>query len=76
MRSVSSSLGQSGTPLSLLAGRKSISRRICNRQSTSFSNAPSATPDLVVCTEAPPSSSAVTTSLVTVFTTSGPVTNM
>ena len=30
----------------------------------------------VACTEAPPSSSAVTTSLVTVFTTSGPVTNM
>jgi len=37
---------------------------------------PSATPDFAVCTEAPPSSSAVTTSLVTVFTTSGPVTNM
>ena len=51
-------------------------RRICNRHSTSFSKAPSATPDFVVCTEAPPSSSAVTTSLVTVFTTSGPVTNM
>jgi hypothetical protein len=42
----------------------------------SFSNATSATPDLVVCVTAPPSSSCVTTSLVTVFTTSGPVTNM
>ena len=42
----------------------------------SFSNAMSATPDLVVCAIAPPSSSCVTTSLVTVFTTSGPVTNM
>ena len=76
MRSASSCVGHSGTPLSLLAGKKSISRRICNRHSTSFSKAPSETPDLVVCTEAPPSSSAVTTSLVTVFTTSGPVTNM
>jgi hypothetical protein len=34
------------------------------------------TPDLVVWVTAPPSSSCVTTSLVTVFTTSGPVTNM
>ena len=42
----------------------------------SFSNATSATPDLVVWVTAPPSSSWVTTSLVTVFTTSGPVTNM
>ena len=33
-------------------------------------------PVVVVCTLAPPSSSAVTTSLVTVFTTSGPVPNM
>ena len=32
--------------------------------------------DRLAWTEAPPSSSAVTTSLVTVFTTSGPVTNM
>ena len=44
--------------------------------SISFSNALSATPDLVVWVIAPPSSSWVTTSLVTVFTTSGPVTNM
>ena len=42
----------------------------------SFSKATSATPDLVVWVTAPPSSSWVTTSLVTVFTTSGPVTNM
>ena len=44
--------------------------------SMSFSKATSATPDLVVWVTAPPSSSWVTTSLVTVFTTSGPVTNM
>ncbi len=42
----------------------------------SFSKAPSAMAERVVCTEAPPSSSGVTVSLVTVFTTSGPVTNM
>src|SRR5450830_978007 len=36
----------------------------------------SATPLLVVWVTAPPSSSAVTSSWVTVFTTSGPVTNM
>ena len=46
------------------------------RASTSFSNARSATPDLLVWVIAPPSSSAVTSSWVTVFTTSGPVTNM
>jgi hypothetical protein len=56
-RSMSSKLGHSGTPSRLLSGRKSISRRICSSASTSFSNAPSATPDLVVCTTAPPSSS-------------------
>ena len=44
--------------------------------STSFSNARSATPLLVVWVIAPPSSSAVTSSWVTVLTTSGPVTNM
>ena len=51
-------------------------RRVSSSISTSFSNEPSATEDLEVCTLAPPSSSAVTVSLVTVFTTSGPVTNM
>ena len=75
-RSMSSKLGHSGTPSELFAGRKSISRRICNSASTSFSKAPSAIEERVACTDAPPSSSAVTTSLVTVFTTSGPVTNM
>ena len=58
------------------AGRKSTSRRICSSASTSFSKALSAIEDLVVWTLAPPSSSAVTVSLVTVLTTSGPVTNI
>ena len=44
--------------------------------STSLSKARSATDERVVCVVAPPSSSCVTTSWVTVFTTSGPVTNM
>jgi hypothetical protein len=35
-----------------------------------------ATPDLAACVAAPPSSSNVTSSPVTVFTTSGPVMNM
>jgi hypothetical protein len=35
-----------------------------------------ATPDFVACVDAPPSSSNVTSSPVTVFTTSGPVMNM
>ena len=42
----------------------------------SFSKARCATPDFVVCVAAPPSSSAVTSSWVTVRTTSGPVTNI
>ena len=58
------------------SGRKSKKSRVASSASMSFSNATSATPDLVVWVTAPPSSSWVTTSLVTVFTTSGPVTNM
>ena len=42
----------------------------------SFSKAMSDTPDFEEWVIAPPSSSAVTSSWVTVFTTSGPVTNM
>ena len=57
-------------------GRKLMKRRIIIKASTSFSKARSATPDLVVWVTAPPSSSEVTSSWVTVLTTSGPVTNM
>ena len=41
-----------------------------------LTNFASATPDFVVWVVAPPKASAVTDSCVTVFTTSGPVTNM
>ncbi len=68
--------GRTGAFSRLFSGRKSIRRRVSASASTSFSKAPSATEDLRVWVEAPPSSSAVTTSFVTVFTTSGPVTNM
>src|SRR5690242_6471316 len=64
MRAVSSKLGHSGTPSVLFDGRKSIRRRICSSVSTSFSKAPSAIEERVACTEAPPSSSAVTTGVV------------
>ena len=50
--------------------------RAASSVSMSSANATSATLVLVVCVIAPPSASCVTTSLVTVFTTSGPVTNM
>lgn len=42
----------------------------------SLSKAPCATPEVVVWVLAPPRSSCVTSSMVTVLTTSGPVTNM
>ncbi len=76
IRSGASKNGRVGGLCRFDSGRKSTSLRISARVSTSLSNAPSATEDLRVWVAAPPSSSAVTTSLVTVFTTSGPVTNM
>ena len=57
-------------------GRYENSARTISIASTSFSNARSATPERVEWVTAPPRSSAVTSSWVTVFTTSGPVTNM
>ncbi len=45
--------------------------RAASSASMSFSKAQSATEDFVVCVTAPPRSSWLTTSLVTVFTTSG-----
>ena len=55
---------------------KPNSRRTSSSVSMSFSKAASATEEMRVWVPAPPSSSCVTTSLVTVLTTSGPVTNM
>ena len=75
MRSAGSLVGVTGG-FSRFDGTKFMKRRSIDSASTSFSKARSATPDLVVCVTAPPSSSAVTSSCVTVFTTSGPVTNM
>jgi len=76
MRSAGSLVGVTGGISLLLAGMKFMKRRSMDRASTSFSKARSATPDLLVWVMAPPSSSAVTSSWVTVLTTSGPVTNM
>ena len=76
MRPGSSKEGRRGTSEMFEEGRKSIRRRICSRASTSLPKAPSATEEREQWIEAPPSSSAVTSSFVTVFTTSGPVTNM
>jgi len=76
MRAAGSVHGRSDPSLRLLSGRKSKNSRVANSASISFSKATSATPDFLVWVMAPPSSSCVTTSLVTVFTTSGPVTNM
>ena len=53
-----------------------MKRRSSSSASTSFSKAESATPDLVVWVTRRPAPPAVTVSCVTVFTTSGPVTNM
>ena len=60
----------------LSASMEPFQRRSIASASTSLSKARSATPLLVVWADAPPRSSAVTSSCVTVFTTSGPVTNM
>src|SRR6185436_9203567 len=60
----------------LLDGMKRKRSRIDCRHSISESLAKWATPDLAEWVSAPPSSSIVTSSWVTVFTTFGPVTNM
>lgn len=51
-------------------GRKLNNSRVCRRASMSLSNAPCATPEVVVWVLAPPSSSWVTSSLVTAWKTS------
>ena len=52
------------------------SSRTISRHSSSLSDAKCATPERVACETAPPSSSIVTSSPVTVLMTSGPVMNM
>ena len=57
-------------------GMNDSSSRISARHSRSSSTAKCATPLVALCVIAPPSSSFVTSSCVTVLITSGPVTNM
>ena len=61
---------------SLLDGKKLRNFLNTFKASISLLNDPSATEEIVVWVSAPPSSSAVTSSEVTVLTTSGPVTNI
>ena len=69
-------MGVTGGLSTLLEGTKLSSFRTSARHSISESCAKCATPDTEACTSAPPNSSGVTSSCVTVFTTLGPVTNM
>ena len=75
-RSASSPVGSSGGSSRLLEGRNDSRWRTSSRQAFSSGDTKVATPDLVAWLMAPPSSSRVTSSPVTVFTTSGPVMNM
>ena len=76
VRPTGSAVGLAGAVPRLFWGRKPRSFLIVSMPSFS-SFAPScATPDLVVCTDAPPSCSWSTTSPVTDLTTEGPVRNM
>ena len=69
----SSSVGTRGASSRLFCGRKDSSERmLCSASSSEFT-AKSATPLLLAWVLAPPSSSAVTSSWVTVLITSGPV---
>ena len=60
----------------LFWGRNESRKRTSSRHDFSSSATNVATPDLEAWLMAPPSSSSVTSSPVTVFTTSGPVMNM
>src|SRR6478735_1010859 len=75
-RSGSSPVGSSGGVSRLLDGRNENRYLTSSRQAFSSGETNVATPDLVAWLLAPPSSSRVTSSPVTVFTTSGPVMNM
>ena len=60
----------------LFCGRNESRYRASSRHASSSGEVKCATPDFDACVDAPPSSSNVTSSPVTVFTTSGPVMNM
>ena len=75
-RSGSSPASTTGGSSRLFDGRKPSRKRTSSRHDFSSGDTKVATPDLVAWLIAPPSSSSVTSSPVTVFTTSGPVMNM
>src|SRR6056297_3250638 len=75
-RSGSSPRSSTGGSSRLFDGRNDSRKRTSSRHDFSSSDTNVATPDLVAWLMAPPSSSRVTSSPVTVFTTSGPVMNM
>ena len=60
----------------LLLGRNDSSARVSSSASASSADMKCATPDFVLWVRAPPRSSIVTSSPVTVLMTSGPVMNM
>src|SRR5262245_4336173 len=75
-RSGSSDGSTTGGSSRLFDGRNDMRYRTSSRHDFSSGATNVATPDLVAWLMAPPSSSSVTSSPVTVFTTSGPVMNM
>src|SRR3954447_15654531 len=75
-RSGASDGGKYGGGSRLFEGRKENRNRTSSRQARSSADTKVATPDFEAWLLAPPSSSRVTSSPVTVFTTSGPVMNM
>ncbi len=74
--STGSLVGTTGGVSRLFCGRKPSRNRVSSIAWSSSSKAKCATPDLVLCDIAPPSSSNPTSSPVTVLITSGPVMNM
>jgi len=75
-RSGSSAVSTSGASSRLFCGRNESKKRTSSRHDCSSLETNVATPDFDAWLIAPPSSSNVTSSPVTVFTTSGPVMNM
>ena len=75
-RPIGSDGSNHGGGSTLFCGRKEKRYRASSRHASSSSAVKCATPDLDACVAAPPSSSKLTSSPVTVFTTSGPVMNM
>src|ERR671933_1357506 len=75
-RSRGSDGSKNGGGSTLFCGRNESREGASSRHASSSGEMKCATPDFEACVAAPPSSSNVTSSPVTVFTTSGPVMNM